>query len=42
MQIHAFGDKNRKSLPALHGMLYFHTDAYVHALRATLEEKQSL
>lgn len=37
MQFHAFGDKNQKSLLALHGMLYFHTDEYLNALRAVLE-----
>ena len=37
MQFHAFGDRKNNSILALHGMLYFHTDEYLNALRAVLE-----
>ncbi len=34
MQFHAYGDKNRKSILALHGMLHFHADEYLKAIRS--------
>ena len=36
MQFHAFGNHAYKRILLLHGRLYFHTDAYLKAIRDVL------